>query len=444
MDLEILKLGIKEREVLKSSGVKSVEALALSDPDELPFGKQKSASLVQTARSIVAARAIEKVIISEKGAEVRCKQFDQVAEKSVKSVLNLEEYYNEIVVKGNIIRVWPREGHEASWKAWILPQLQKWKFRIESSTNQTLKDKGITLNVSEIRDFAQKNGFDGFWKEVFADIKGAESMKEALAAALFSTFDEPVHLAIIGPPASAKTLARDIIAQNFSEVQTIGANVTRAGLVINYATGEKGAIADADNMIVLADEFDKVPARDAEFMYELMSNGTCSVHSGNIHMIIRSKFTLIATMNPEEQVFSDAPLEDIGLSPTLTSRFALVIKAGELEKTERMELLREKFYRGSKLSKFSEYYDQWVKLARLHSPEITASENSVDDFILKIDRIIEDFKNTPLRRDLRMGDYARRIPFSIARSEFRDVDEEVLERAWNIVTRSIQDWKTFS
>lgn len=46
----------------------------------------------------------------------------------------------------------------------------------------------------------------------------------------------------------------------------------------------------------------------------------------------------------------------------------------------------------------------------------------------------------PLRRDLRMADYSRRIPLSIARTEFKNVTDETLDMALELINQSIDEW----
>ncbi|MHC1567169.1 MAG: hypothetical protein ACXQT5_04705 [Candidatus Syntropharchaeia archaeon] len=440
MDLEILNLNTREKEILKRNGIRTVESLALLTPHELPFSRGKSEVLVQHARNTILFSSIEEIeILSE---EVRVKfnrKINPVIEVSTKSILNLDNPFTSCGIDGDTMIITPKWGSEIPWLKKVLPQIEKWKFVFDSAREEEMKEKmGVNIVPSEIEEFARKKGFDGFWKDVFEDIRENNTMKQAITASLFSSLDEPVHLLIVGPPASAKTLARDIISENFSGLERIGGNSTRAGLVINYATGELGALAYADGKIVLADEFDKVPRGDVEHIYELMSNGICEVHSGRIHKTIRSRFILIATMNPSREVFSSLPMEDIGLPPTLISRFGLIVRTDDLGKEERVELFRKKFYHGNKLKKFSAYFDAWIKLSKEYVPEITA--NSVEKYLSGINEIVEEFCNTPLRRDNRMGEYARNIAFSIARCEFRDVDDDVLEKSWKLIEKSIRDW----
>lgn len=58
-----------------------------------------------------------------------------------------------------------------------------------------------------------------------------------------------------------------------------------------------------------------------------------------------------------------------------------------------------------------------------------------------MNQVIEKHKRTPLRRDMRMGDYAKRVPFAIARASFGNVDNKILEEAIQLVEDSISAWE---
>ncbi|RLF52219.1 MAG: hypothetical protein DRN19_01375, partial [Thermoplasmata archaeon] len=201
------------------------------------------------------------------------------------------------------------------------------------------------------------------------------------------------------------------------------------------------ALAYSNNRIVLIDEFDKIPESDIEYCYELLSNGRCSVHSSKIHTEIESHFIMIAFANPREGVFRRKPIEEIPLPPILISRFALIVKTEEISEEDRKALFKEKFYGRSEVRIKSSYYDQWLKVARDFIPEIKASERDVDRYIDKASRIVEIYQSTKLRRDLRMGDYIRRIPLSIARASFKDVDTDVLKESEEIIEESLSSWE---
>ena len=257
---------------------------------------------------------------------------------------------------------------------------------------------------------------------------------------MFSTYEEPVHSLIIGEPGSSKTMAKEIIGEQFSDISSIGANTTRSGLVCNLGTGDLGALPHADRRLVLVDEFDKIPQDDIEYTYELLSNGKCSVHSAKVHQNIRSQFIMIAFANPKTKVFTKNAVGDIGLSPLLVSRCALIVRVGNIGSDERLDLFQKKFYDTGEIKKKPEYYDQWMRLARRYNPEINASESKVKSYLKQMSEVVEKYYDTNLRRDLRMADYIRRIPMAIARASFSEIDDDTLNEAAAIVEESIATW----
>jgi hypothetical protein len=150
---------------------------------------------------------------------------------------------------------------------------------------------------------------------------------------------------------------------------------------------------------------------------------------------------MIAFANPKTQVFGKNALKDIGLSPLLMSRCALVVKVQNISKEDRLNLFRRKFYGTGELKEKHDYYDQWVKLARCFEPAISASEKNVNKYLNIMNEIVENHYNTTLRRDLRMSDYLRRIPFAIARSSFSPVDNKILMEAEDLIKESIETWE---
>jgi len=360
----------------------------------------------------------------------------------VKAVLHTVEVYasghgnTALQIEGNLLKLTRKTQsfNKVLRKADVLREL------IDSKKNDEREKQGVYLPKEDIMKFALERGFAGFWQNVFHDIKGNDIMKKVIAASMFSTFEEPIHSLIIGEPGSSKTMAKEIIGERFKDVVNIGANTTRSGLVCHLGTGDLGALPHADKKLVLIDEFDKIPQDDIEYCYELLSNGKCSVHSAKVHQNIQSRFIMIAFANPKSRVFGKNALADIGLSPLLISRCALVVKVQDIARDERLDLFRRKFYGMGELKEKHEMYDQWVKLARLYEPGITASVPIVDNYIKEVDEIVEQYYATRLRRDLRMGDYIRRIPFAMARSQFSAVDDSIVREAGKLLQESVETW----
>ena len=439
-DLTLLGVVPSDRKKLENMGITTLEQIALMSVASLGMGPSKGTMLVQRARNILANENILDIVITNGDLiEVTSKKTDRAV---IKSILNVLDVYvvgwgnAALTIEGNILKL--SRKSEAFSK--VISKAESLREILESKKMLEREKSGIYLPEDELKKFAKERGFQGFWENIFQEIHGNDIMKKVITASIFSTYNEPVHSLIIGEPGSSKTMAKEIITERFSDIITIGANTTRSGLVCHLGTGDLGALPHANKKLVLVDEFDKIPGEDIEYCYELLSNGKCSVHSAKLHQNIESNFIMIAFANPKSQVFGKHALKDIGLSPLLMSRCALVVKVQNISKEDRLNLFRKKFYGTGELKEHHDYYDQWVKLSRRFEPSITASEKHVTRYLTRMNEIVEAHYNTTLRRDLRMSDYLRRIPLAIARSSFSSVDNKVLVDAETLIHDSIETW----
>jgi DNA replicative helicase MCM subunit Mcm2 (Cdc46/Mcm family) len=439
-DLTILGVVPSDRKKLENMGITTLEQIAIMSVSSLGMGSSKGTMLVQRARNILANENILDITITNGDLiEVTSKKTDRAV---IKSILNALDVYvvgwgnAALTIEGNVLKL--SRKSEAFSK--VISKAESLREILDSKKNMEREKSGIYLPEDELRKFARARGFHGFWENVFQEIHGNDIMKKVIAASMFSTFEEPVHSLIIGEPGSSKTMAKEIITEQFSDITIIGANTTRSGLVCHLGTGDLGVLPHSDQKLVLVDEFDKIPGEDIEYCYELLSNGKCSVHSAKLHQNIESNFIMIAFANPKSQVFGKNALKDIGLSPLLMSRCALVVKVQNISKEDRMNLFRKKFYGTGEMKEKQQYYDQWVKLARRYEPAIVASEKSVNRYLTTMNDIVEEHYSTTLRRDLRMSDYLRRIPRALARSSFNPVDNKVLGEAEHLIEESIETW----
>ncbi|MEA2054043.1 MAG: hypothetical protein U9O96_02840 [Candidatus Thermoplasmatota archaeon] len=436
-DLDKLGVAPSDRKKLESMGVTGLDQIVLLNQERLGMGRGKGNALIRRARNIIAHENIKEIEIEEDVIRVYLRNISRAIMTSILSVLgvyNVPPGSASLVKKEGMLEL-HRKGR-AFDRILETSQIEK---EILDGRKKTFSSH-MPLSEEQVISFAKERQFDGFWKTVFDEIKGNEIMKKSLAVSMFSTFEEPVHTIVIGEPGSSKTLAKEIIERNFHNVTTIGANTTRAGLVINLATGEIGALAYSHKKIILVDELDKIPNSDIEYCYELLSNGRCSVHSAKIHEEIESKFIMVAFANPSSQVFKGNPLENISLPPLLMSRFALIVKTEKIDKESRLELFKQKFYGGGEIREKPFFYNQWIEMAQTHSPNIVASPKEVKEYVNSVNELVEEYYTTQLRRDLRMGDYIRRIPQAIARASFGDVTGETLDIAGRILYGSIESW----
>jgi DNA replicative helicase MCM subunit Mcm2 (Cdc46/Mcm family) len=439
-DLSLLGVVPSDRKKLETMGITTLEQIALMSVSSLGMGTSKGTMLIQRARNILANENIVDIATSNEDLiEVTVKRTDRAV---IKSVLNALDVYAvgwgnaALTIEGNVLKLSRKSQAFSS----VMSKAESLREILESKKIEEREKSGIYLPPDELRAFAKKRGFERFWQNVFQEIHGNDIMKKVIATSMFSTFKEPVHSLIIGEPGSSKTMAKEIISEQFSDIMTIGANTTRSGLVCHLGTGDLGALPHANHRMVLVDEFDKIPGEDIEYCYELLSNGKCSVHSAKMHQTIESQFIMVAFANPKSKVFGRKALADIGLSPLLLSRCALVVRVQNISKEERLNLFRKKFYGKGEAKVKHEYYDQWVKLARGFDPEITASKTAVEKYLETMNEVVETYYDTTLRRDLRMSDYIRRIPLALARSSFAPVDNKVLHEAESIINESLETW----
>lgn len=440
--LAILSLRPDEERKLRAMGIRTVEQVAIMSKWDLGLGERRGASVIQTARNVLLGKHVEGLEINSKSKPRRVKIYtnrtDERFQRVISLVFNTDLHRCEVKKGSEGFTIIEGTGNFDE----VLREAEDLRLRVDASKSALEAEAGIQISREEVLSFAKSKGFEHFWKNVFEEIRGNEVMKQGIACSLFSSPYEPVHLLVVGNPASAKTMAKDILVQNFSEIALIGANSTRAGLVVNRVTGDPGALTFSDGKTVVIDELDKIPDQDIEYTYELLSNGRCRVDSGKIHQDIESHFTAIALANPSGQVFTreKSYMDQIGLPPALLSRFALIVRAKDIGEENLRELMLRKMYMSGEIKSLTKLYDRWVKLARQHSPKLKASKTSVATYIEKVLRLVNAFRETPLRRDARMSDYARRLPMAIARSEFRDVEDEDLKLALEIFEVSLQEW----
>lgn len=485
--LEFLHLSTKELAQLKAMGIATLEQLAVSNFRELGVGKSKGEAWITRAHSILATRHVRSLSILKDvvAVEVDCPSQGIIA--ALKGVLGAYDdppwancklelsgtsllfrqlqsrppqpcsYHDpsdsaacgqvsedRCACHGHYLCSLHFEGHVPSIPqdfGRLVAEAQKLKEKLRQTKQRDLIEVGITLPEDQVRSFARERGFTGFWQAVFEEIEGQEVMKQAIAAGLFSPPRDPTHVLVIGEPASAKTLARDILLRNFTGLTPVGGNATRAGLVCNRSTGELGALAFSDGKTILVDEFDKIDAVDLSYCLELLSNGRCDVHAARMHETIESHFTMLAFANPEGDIFSGDLWMDIGMRPTVMSRFAIVVKVGTIQRQDMLSLFARSLETKGELKQLPQYYDQWLKLARLYKPEWKVSPESREHYLVGMVDIVEEYINTPLRRDIRMKDYLRRVPESMARAEFSPVEDRHLKAALQIFRSSLGTWR---
>lgn len=183
--------------------------------------------------------------------------------------------------------------------------------------------------------------YDELPKMVAPYIAGNEELKLALCYSLASTPDKPVHLLMIGNPASVKSDLLYEAKEIFPEAVFGGPRSTEAGLTINSQDGSPGLLMLANGGIALIDEFDKIRRGEINAVYQALENGIISVNTGKFKGDYSTKFTCIAAANPKGGTFQNDPevirkqIEEVIPLPLL-SRFHMVFLLRK-EPPERIE-----------------------------------------------------------------------------------------------------------
>jgi len=213
-----------------------------------------------------------------------------------------------------------------------------------------------TYVLENVRTFAtnmQGNRYtvyDRLPRLIAPHLEGALDSKLALCYSLASSPDYPVHLLLMGEPATVKTELIEEAKRIVPGAFYAGPRSTVSGLTANLEDGSLGLLARADGGLALLDELDKLPAQATKCLYEAMEYGRITVNSRRMARELESRFVCMATANPKGDILANTvrgtrkQLLD-SIPAALLSRFHLVFvlrqpKGKQLEKTVSRILIR--------------------------------------------------------------------------------------------------------
>ena len=125
---------------------------------------------------------------------------------------------------------------------------------------------------------------------IFEDVVGYDDIKRVFRMALKS--DEPIHVLLVGPPASAKTIFLDALMHKLGDKQAyfaIGSSSTKAGVV--------NMLFMREPKYLMVDEIDKLPMRDQASLLGLMETGELVETKVSKTRCIKLKTWVFATAN---------------------------------------------------------------------------------------------------------------------------------------------------
>jgi MoxR-like ATPase len=168
--------------------------------------------------------------------------------------------------------------------------LRKWlsKTKETITTTTTTLDTVVLLtanNNSNNKKLSEKQQEEK--DKLFEDIIGYDDIKRLFRMAINA--NDPVHILLIGPPASAKTLFMRTLTQLQNSYFTDGGNSTKAGM-IDY-------IFNNEPKYLLIDEIDKMSTKDQTFLLNLMETGIVSETKHGKTRTIHMKTWVFASSN---------------------------------------------------------------------------------------------------------------------------------------------------
>jgi Holliday junction DNA helicase RuvB len=142
-------------------------------------------------------------------------------------------------------------------------------------------------NRYDITNKNQLNTINSDKKEIFNYIVGYDDIKTLFLMAINSV--EPIHIALAGPPASAKTIFMKCLLALPNSYFVDGSNMSKPGL-IDY-------IFNNNIKYLLIDEIDKILPKDQTVFLNLMETGIVSETKYNKTRKMEAEISIFATCN---------------------------------------------------------------------------------------------------------------------------------------------------
>jgi len=287
--------------------------------------------------------------------------------------------------------------------------------------------------------------YDKLPKMIAPYIAGNEELKLALCYSLASTPEKPVHLLMIGNPATVKSDMLYEVKEIFPEAVFGGPRSTEAGLTINSQDGSPGLLLLANNGIVLIDEFDKIRKNEINATYQALESGSISINTGKFKGEYATKFICIAAANPKGGIFQDHPkfirkqIEDVFPLPLL-SRFHIIFLLRKESSDRIRDAVATILARKDKINphkKFLRDYFIYIK-QKCRDVEFNFSKN--DPIVSEMTHFVVDALEKSERGQIcygltkRFAEALKRISMSSARLRLsRRVEEIDVKNAMNIL-----------
>jgi DNA replicative helicase MCM subunit Mcm2 (Cdc46/Mcm family) len=294
--------------------------------------------------------------------------------------------------------------------------------------------------------------YDRLLSMIAPHLEGASDLKLALCYTLASTPDYPVHMVMIGEPATVKTELLEE-ARNITPAAVLaGPRSTLPGLTVNLSNGSLGLLTKANGSLALVDELDKLPDEAIKSLYESMESGRITVNSGKISREFESKFICIATANPGGNILRNHKgfvRQQLlrAIPAALLSRFHLAFVLRQPTGTQLDKTVKKILVRNSRSNPNAAFLANYFGAIKQICPVVKCELNPNSALVKKAQKFISnkisDSYNGRLGAPLsvRSAEALRRLCISSARMRLSPQVEDVdIENALSIMTASLDTW----
>lgn len=153
------------------------------------------------------------------------------------------------------------------------------------------KSKSLSVNSKKVFSNCDPSGINEI---LFEDIVGYNDIKQIFKMSLES--HKPVHILLVGPPASAKTLFMLECMKLERSFFTLGSHSTKAGM-IDY-------LFENRPRYLLIDEIEHMPYKDQTILLSLMETGILSETKSQKTRNTQLKTWVFATCNNKERLLT--------------------------------------------------------------------------------------------------------------------------------------------
>ena len=177
-------------------------------------------------------------------------------------------------------------------------------FKSNSSQTYKLKDPELAREcLSQLKEISEGTEEGEIPDDLFDFILGHEDIKRLLWRSIGS--ERPVHVLLVGPPASSKSMFLGELARLPFSRFTLGGGTSKAGL--------SDFLLEFRPRYIIIDEIDKMAAADMSILLSLMETGVVARLKKRMREIEKMKTWVFAAANRDERIW-----------PELKSRFFTV------------------------------------------------------------------------------------------------------------------------